>query len=81
MQHFVGRADWLKRFEALKQAEAGAVMRITGQPGIGKSSLLRQFEWHCEHNKHPYVWLDFDGVEPQQGLDILTDLAPEKWSS
>lgn len=49
---FVGRAEELRLLYAeLKQVRAGSprVVLVEGQPGIGKTSLLRQFLVHDDH--------------------------------
>jgi AAA+ ATPase superfamily predicted ATPase len=60
MQQFIGREIWLQRFQDYLHQDAGFIWRITGQPGIGKSTLLRQFERNCEDAEHPVTWLDME---------------------
>ena len=74
MQQFIGREDWLNRFKDYLSQEKGVVWRITGQPGIGKSTLLRRFELHCEDAEHPVTWLDMEGFTPAHGLEVLTEM-------
>ena len=75
MQQFIGREDWLNRFKDYLSQEKGVVWRITGQPGIGKSTLLRRFEHTCEHAERPNVWLDLENFTPAQGLEVLAAMA------
>ncbi len=75
MQQFIGREDWLNRFKNYLRQEQGVIWRITGQPGIGKSTLLRRFEHNCEHAERPNIWLDLEGFTPAQGLEVLAAMA------
>jgi TolA-binding protein len=75
MQQFIGRVEWLNQFAAYRAQEAGVIWRITGQPGIGKSSLLRQFMWNCEQDKAAHVMLDVEHFTPAHGADVLKALA------
>jgi tetratricopeptide (TPR) repeat protein len=76
MQQFIGREDWLKRFQdSCLNAERGEILRIVGQPGIGKSSLLGRFVQMCEADKHPNTWLNVENFAPATGLEVLTELA------
>ena len=74
MQQFIGREDWLNRFKDYLRQQQGVIWRVTGQPGIGKSTLLRQFKDLCEDAKHPNLWLDLENFTPANGLDVLTEL-------
>ena len=78
MDHFVGRKEWLSRFQEYLNQEGGCWWRITGPPGIGKSSLLRHFERDCEEREHPNAWLDVENPEGRReftrGADILAEL-------
>ncbi|MEZ5449212.1 MAG: ATP-binding protein [Thiolinea sp.] len=75
MQQFIGRENWLQRFQDYLHQEPGVIWRITGQPGIGKSTLLRRFEHACETAERPNVWLDMEGFAPVHGLDVLATMA------
>ena len=75
MPQFIGREDWLQRFQGYLQQQQGVIWRVTGQPGIGKSTLLRQFEYVCEQSECPNVWLDLESFTPTQGLDVLAAMA------
>jgi hypothetical protein len=75
MPQFIGREDWLQRFKDYLQQQQGVIWRITGQPGIGKSSLLREFEYLCEAAQRPNVWLDLESFAPAQGLEVLAAMA------
>lgn len=75
MPQFIGREEWLKRFQGYLQQHQGVIWRVTGQPGIGKSTLLRQFEYECEAVKRPNIWLDLESFTPAQGLDVLAAMA------
>ena len=74
MQQFIGREIWLERFQDYLKQEHGVIWRITGQPGIGKSALLRKFERLCKEDKHPNVLLDLENFTPAHGQDVLTEL-------
>ncbi len=41
MAEFVGREKWIKQFRDYLSQKEGILWKPTGQPGIGKSSLLR----------------------------------------
>jgi hypothetical protein len=75
MPQFIGREDWLQRFKGYLQQQQGVIWRVTGQPGIGKSTLLRQFEYECEQLERPNVWLDLESFTPAQGLEVLAAMA------
>jgi tetratricopeptide (TPR) repeat protein len=72
---FIGRSAWLERFDTLLTDNTSEIWRITGRPGVGKSSLLDQFSRRCEQAKRRSVWLDLHEYQVTQGLDVLTDLA------
>ena len=74
-QDFIGREIWLQRFQDYLKQDQGIIWRITGQPGIGKSTLLRRFEHACDAIERPNVWLDMEGFLPAHGLDVLATLA------
>ncbi len=75
MPQFIGREDWLQRFQGYLQQQQGVIWRVTGQPGIGKSTLLRKFEYVCEQLERPNVWLDLESFTPTQGLEVLAAMA------
>jgi tetratricopeptide (TPR) repeat protein len=75
MPQFIGREDWLQRFKDYLQQQQGVIWRITGQPGIGKSTLLREFEYFCEAAQRPNIWLDLESFTPAQGLEVLAAMA------
>lgn len=75
MPQFIGREVWLQRFQDYLQAPQGTIWRITGQPGIGKSTLLKQFEQICTEQQRPNIWLDLEGFSSTQGLEVLAAFA------
>ena len=74
---FIGRQQWLDTFRQYVAQPQGVIWRITGQPGIGKSTLLRRLEQDCavEGQQHPNIWLDVENFTPAHGLDVLTTMA------
>ncbi|WP_020561360.1 tetratricopeptide repeat protein [Thiofilum flexile] len=75
MPQFIGREVWLQRFQDYLNAPHGTIWRITGQPGIGKSTLLKQFEHICTEQQRPNIWLDLEGFSSTQGLEVLAAFA------
>ncbi|MCX7108652.1 MAG: TIR domain-containing protein [Proteobacteria bacterium] len=74
---FIGRQEWLARFETYRTQPRGVIWRITGQPGIGKSSLLQRFQEICRQKKHPVTWLNMEGFIAGNGVDVLEMLAKQ----
>ncbi|MBS4098058.1 MAG: hypothetical protein KGZ83_14605 [Sulfuricella sp.] len=72
---FIGREDWLARFEERRNAPQGGIWHIVGQPGIGKTTLLGKFAQLCDEKGHPHTLLDVADYAPANGLEILTELA------
>lgn len=66
---FVGRHRELARLEAA--VASGAPVVVVGEPGIGKSSLLRQL---ADRADRPCVRVEVD-LEPTRPLALLADLA------
>ena len=66
---FVGRHRELARLEAA--VDAGVPVVVVGEPGIGKSSLLRQL---ADRADRPCVQVEVD-LEPTRPLALLADLA------
>ena len=57
------------------QSDEGFIWRITGVPGIGKSTLLRHFAECCEQDERASIFLDIEGYQAGFGLDVLSDLS------
>ena len=66
---FVGRTAELSRFGVLL-ADPGEprVVYVHGPGGVGKTALLRQFEWLAGQAGRRSVWLDGQEVIPTRGL-------------
>lgn len=75
MQRFIGRTEWLERFARYRQQEDGIILRITGQPGIGKTTLFWRFIQECEQQKVAHVFLDMENFAPTHGFEVLQALA------
>lgn len=75
MQRFIGRTEWLERFARYRQQEDGMILRITGQPGIGKTTLFWRFIQECEQQKVAHVFLDLENFAPAHGFEVLQALA------
>ncbi len=75
MAEFVGREKWIKQFRDYLSQKEGVLWKLTGQPGIGKSSLLSQFNKICQDEERPNTWLDMESCAPAHGLDVLAALA------
>ena len=75
MHNFVGRKKWISRFNDYMHSDEGLIWRITGVPGIGKSTLMKRFAGRCEEAGRFHVWLDLEGYQAGHGLDILTELS------
>lgn len=73
MLAFIGREEWLQRLKQQLAQTQGNTWRITGQPGIGKSTLLKRFEYECEQSQHPNIRMDMDSLIPNQGANLLAD--------
>ena len=74
-QQFVGRKQWVDRFNDYMHPDEGLIWRITGVPGIGKSTLMRKFAQRCEEAGRMHVFLDIEGLQAGHGLDILSELS------
>ncbi|MEZ5536626.1 MAG: hypothetical protein R3F02_13505 [Thiolinea sp.] len=75
MRNFVGRKQWIDRFNDYMHPDDGLIWRITGVPGIGKSILLRRFAERCEEARRAHVFLDIEEFQAVHGLDILSELS------
>ena len=75
MRNFVGRRQWVGRFNDYMHPNEGLVWRITGVPGIGKTTLLKRFAERCEEAERAHVFLDIDGFQAGHGLDVLSELS------
>src|SRR5512136_2485479 len=81
---FVGRAPELALFQSvLAEDELPLhVLYVFGPGGVGKSTLLRRFAYHCEQNKIPVVQIDARNVEPSpeaflNALRLALNLDPQ----
>ena len=74
-QQFVGRKQWVDRFNDYMHPDEGLIWRITGVPGIGKSTLMRKFAQRCEEAGRMHVFLDIEGLQAGHGLDVLSELS------
>ena len=84
---FIGRVEYLARFEQLMNADEGSSWFIDGAPGIGKSTLLEEFGRRCEDRKRPWLLLNVKDLVIQNGLELLLTLAqgaqqlPQLWEA
>ena len=84
---FIGRVEYLARFEQLMNADEGSSWFIDGAPGIGKSTLLEEFGRRCEDQKRPWLLLSAKDLVIQNGLELLLTLAqgaqqlPQFWEA
>ncbi|WP_157621454.1 ATP-binding protein [Salisaeta longa] len=64
-QQFVGRTSYLETFEAaLASAASWHLWWVHGPGGVGKSSLLRTFQYRCADRGVPVQYLDARHIEP-----------------
>lgn len=61
---FIGRQQQLADIERLIKAQQGAIYAVTGNPGIGKSALLRQVE--SQYTDQSQIFIDLNDLPPLQ---------------
>ncbi|MCK5809669.1 MAG: hypothetical protein KAH00_01205, partial [Cocleimonas sp.] len=70
-KQFIGRKDWLVRFSDYRQQQDGMIWQITGQGGIGKSTLLHEFRHQCIQAEHAHCFLELENFSLNQGVEVL----------
>ncbi|MFZ2404209.1 MAG: tetratricopeptide repeat protein [Methylobacter sp.] len=71
---FTGRASELQHVDNLIKAKQGALFAVSGKPGIGKSTLLRQLA--TVHADKSQAFIDLNDVPPlQTAVEFLQYLA------
>jgi hypothetical protein len=80
---FVGRGQELALFTRLLDERGGALLFLNGQAGVGKSSLLREYERLCLERANPVALIDGAKLAEQSPksrkrlqLQILAGLGP-----
>ena len=64
-QRFVGRSEEMALFASLLPADSPvALLHVYGPGGVGKTTLLRAFAWHCAEQGIPTATLDARDIEP-----------------
>jgi hypothetical protein len=71
-REFVGRAGELALFADLLADGAGGIIYVYGPGGIGKTSLLHQFEWLARDHGRPVARID--ASDPEQSVTGLAAL-------
>ncbi len=52
----------VKIFSAVLAGEnENSALLLHGQPGVGKTFILKEFIAYCEQELHPYIWIDWAG--------------------
>lgn len=74
-KQFIGRKKYLTAFENRLGLQEGGAIRYSGQPGIGKTTLLKELSKICNQEKRPYLWLTMEGLDLTSGSSILFELA------
>lgn len=80
-ESFVGREAEVAWFEqALRGEVPERIVHIVGEPGIGKSALIRQVERQAQHDGRSTVWIDGREVTPfpQQIEEMVAEIDEEQ---
>ena len=72
---FIGRESYLKEFEDKLNTSEGEIIRFSGRPGIGKSTLIREFHKICFQQKRPFIGINLSTADLSTGYNILYELA------
>ena len=72
---FIGRESYREEFEDKLNTSNGEIIRFSGRPGIGKSTLIREFHKICFQQKRPFIGINLSTADLSTGYNILHELA------
>ena len=79
-EHFVGRVDELRSVEQvlgdLDRGRSGAI-ELVGEPGIGKTGLLRELAARAEQRGHLVLWGSASELEQKLPFSVFVDALDE----